>query len=222
LSDTKTTSTPLPENVGIPPIAQLARPIWWLLAIGILLAAAALLVDQPASDYLSDEVVRERIYELFWIPAAAGLYIFLLAILASFPNWRRLYVGFLSAVLLSALLTHALKWSVGRARPHQELGQWTCRPFSWDGNFESFPSGHSSGAIALAILLGIYFPRARWIFYFYAGMMGLERIVHYKHFLSDVLAGYVIGILATWICIRALGASFYQKDWRPDALEPLN
>ncbi|MFH1747705.1 MAG: phosphatase PAP2 family protein [Planctomycetota bacterium] len=222
MSDIETKSTPPQDLADTRPMSQLVHPIWWLLGIGILLAVAALLVDQPASDYLSDEVVRERVYNLFWIPAAAGLYFFLLAILASFPNWRRLYVGFFAAVLLTALMTHALKWSVGRARPHQELGQWTCRPFSWDGSFESFPSGHSSGAIALAILLGIYFPRARWIFYFYAGMMGLERIVHYKHFLSDVLAGYVIGILATWICIRALGASFYQKDWRPTTLEPLN
>jgi membrane-associated phospholipid phosphatase len=203
------------------------RPRWLILLLISLLAVVAAVIDQRAPHWLTKEGVRRAIIIMFGGPAAAGLYLLLLAILASFPNRRRLWVGFLAAVLLSALMTHALKWTVGRARPHMNLGAATfnffngfndLETFARNGNYESFPSGHASGAATLAVLLGLYFPRARWMFYFGAGLVGLERIINDKHFLSDVLAGYVIGAVAVYLCARMLGSSFYQKYRSPVAL----
>ena len=174
--------------------------------------AAAVLVDQGVTDRLTDEAVRGRIMRWLGLPAAAGAYFVFLAILASFPNRRRLCVGFLAAVLSSTLITHALKWSIGRARPRLELGPLAFQPWSGAGYFDSFPSGHSAAAATLAVLLGIYFPKARWVFYIFAGLWGLERIMDNWHFLSDVLAGYVVGACAVWACIGILGSTYYEKN----------
>ena len=198
-----------------------ARPLVVWAVVGAALAVAACLVDQRVTDWLTDEVVRQRIFLIFWLPAALGFYIFMLAILAAFPNRRRLFVGFIVPVLLSAAITHILKWAVGRARPQMNLGPASFKPFAsiddfenWamHGGWESFPSGHSSAAATLAVLLGIYFPRARWVFYFFAGMVGLERLINDKHFLSDVLAGFVFGSLSVYLCVKWLGWKYYEKD----------
>jgi membrane-associated phospholipid phosphatase len=197
------------------------RPPWIPIAAACGLALLALFFDQRITDYLTDEHVRQRIIQIFWIPVALFFYIFMLAVLASFPNRWRLSEGFLAAVLLSALLTHLLKWAVGRARPQTDVGSFCFRPFrwiedvggfTWGGDFASFPSGHSSAAATLAVLLGIYFPRARWVFYFFAGIIGLERLINDKHYLSDVLAGFALGALSVYFCVRVLGPHYYQRE----------
>ena len=212
-----------PAHTGQRPAAKsdAVRPRWLILLVISLLALAAAFIDQRATNWLTKESVRQAIIATFIGPALAGLWLLLLAILASFPNRRRLWVGFLSAVLLSALITHSLKWTVGRARPHMHKGAAYFHPFGGftdfdtfvrDGNYESFPSGHSSAAATLAVLLGLYFRRARWMFYFGAGLVGLERLIFEKHFLSDVLAGFAVGALAVYLCARMLGSAYYQKD----------
>ena len=208
----KVTITPQPDRARV-------LVVWAVVGAG--LAVAASFFDQRVTDWLTDELVRQRIFLIFWLPAALGFYIFMLAILAAFPNRWRLFRGFLAPVLLSAAITHLLKWAVGRARPQMNLGPANFKPFAsiddfenWalHGNWESFPSGHSSAAATLAVLLGIYFPKARWVFYFFAGMVGLERLIHDKHFLSDVLAGFVFGSLSVYLCIRWMGWKYYQTD----------
>lgn len=61
---------------------------------------------------------------------------------------------------------------------------------------QSFPSGHTATAFSLAVALSWAFPRGRIIFYFLAGLAGLQRIVSNSHWPSDVLVGAAIGLLA--------------------------
>lgn len=193
----------------------MVRVHWWVLVIGAALVVAAWLVDQSVTDRLTHEVVRQEVER--WLAVALGLgpYLIILAILASLPNARRLWVGFLAPVLSSTLVSHVLKWLIGRGRPRLGLGAWHFEPLAGADLCDSFPSGHTSAAAAVAILLGIYFPRARWVFYFLAAVVGLERIVTRWHFLSDVLAGYVLGVLWVYACVRLLGGAFYRKDVPP-------
>jgi membrane-associated phospholipid phosphatase len=197
---------------------------WWLAAVGCVLVAGALLIDQRATDWLTREQVRLWIIRVFGVPASAAVFLVPLAILATYPNARRLCIGFLAPLLLSTVVTHVLKWLVGRARPHMHLGPLHFEPigwigdwrdFVWGGSFESFPSGHSSAAATLAVLLGIYVPKARWLFYSLAALVGLERIINDKHFLSDVLAGFLVGVLSVYVCVRWLGPAYYRKEWPP-------
>jgi len=202
--------------------ALIRRLPWGGLLGGLVLAAAALVVDQHVTNWLTDPTVRQRVYLVFGVPAAASVFVTPLAVLVSLPNAQRRCVGYVAALLVSTVVTHVLKWVVGRARPYTGLGALHFEPLSWKddlatfalhGRFESFPSGHSSAAAALAVLLGIYFPRARWVFYFFAGLVGLERIVHNRHFLSDVLAGLLIGAASVYVCLKLLGPGYYAQRW---------
>lgn len=186
----------------------------------ILIAALAILVvgllaslaDRAVSEWLTRADVRQSIEDALAIPLAAALYVFLLAILASFANWKRLFVGFLTPVALTALLVHALKFLVGRARPRLHLGSATFRPFQFVEGFDSFPSASSAAALTISLLLGIYFPRWRYVFYVLALLVGLERVLHEWHYLSDVLAGFAVATLCVLVCVHGLGPRYYRLE----------
>jgi membrane-associated phospholipid phosphatase len=190
--------------------SKIATRCWIGLCIGALLTLVAWFFDQRISDVLTRPAVRDRIYQVFALPTAISFYAIVAAILASFSNRRRLLTGFFCAVLLSGLLTHVLKFVVGRARPALGLGPESFDLFNLLGPNQSFPSGHASAAATLAVLLGLYFPTARWVFYFYALCVGLERIVNNRHFTSDVLAGFVIGALTVYLCVLLLGRGYFK------------
>lgn len=127
------------------------------------------------------------------------LYIAVPAILLSFGNRRQLLVGWVVVILLSVLLTHSLKFVVGRARPHMDQAPMATVPLNTSAKHQSFPSGHTSAAVANAVLLGLYFRRGRVAFWILALAMGVERMRVEAHFLSDVVAGAGIGVLAVFL-----------------------
>jgi undecaprenyl-diphosphatase len=57
----------------------------------------------------------------------------------------------------------------------------------------SFPSGHTITAFAVAISLGAFYPALALGLVFCAVSVAVSRILLGMHFLSDVLAGAVIG-----------------------------
>lgn len=209
-----------PELGPTRPIPQRPSRAWPIvLVLGAVAAGAAMLIDQRFSDYVTQPGVREPLHAWINFCLASFAYILLLLVLSLFPNGKRLALGFIAALLLSTLITHALKWTIGRARPQTDLGPALLNPRTGDGDFESFPSGHSSGAITLALLLGFYFPRWRGLFVFFGLVVGFERIVGDKHYLSDVLGGFVVGALAVYFCLRLLGPTFYHPTGPPRWLE---
>lgn len=188
------------------------HPGWYVSLGAVALIALSLLVDQAVTSWLTADAVRRVVEKVVGLPLAAGIYLAILAILAAFPNRRRLWVGFLVPVLLSTGVLHALKWAIGRARPMAHLGAFHFEPFSGAEHCDAFPSGHATAVGTLAVLLGIYFPRGRWVFYVLAALVGVERIVHDWHFLSDVLAGYALAAAVVYACFRGMGAKFYRRD----------
>lgn len=57
----------------------------------------------------------------------------------------------------------------------------------------SFPSGHTMTAFAIAVVVSYYYPHLQTPMYFLAISIALSRIVLGMHFLSDVLAGILLG-----------------------------
>jgi len=83
----------------------------------------------------------------------------------------------------SALVTYGLKCAVNRARPDGIAD----RPNS------SFPSGHATGAFALAAVFGHEYPGLAIPCYTVAAGIALSRVYRGRHYPSDVLAGAAIG-----------------------------
>jgi undecaprenyl-diphosphatase len=72
----------------------------------------------------------------------------------------------------------------------------------------SFPSGHTMTAFSIALVVSYFYPGLEGPLYFMAISIGVSRIVLGMHFLSDVLAGAVIGSalgLASIVTFAAYG-----------------
>lgn len=110
------------------------------------------------------------------------------------------------SILLSGAITGATKVIAGRARPYKDtansLNFGLMRGFR-NGDYESFPSGHSTAAFAFASIISAetshWWPNSRWvigpIFYGGAALTGVSRIYNQAHWASDVVTGAAIGTL---------------------------
>lgn len=101
---------------------------------------------------------------------------------------------------IAPLIAKGLKDWVSRPRPFEMLPSMGIPP-GLPG--ESFPSGHTTGAFAVAAVLSRRFPRLQWLFWSLAALVGLSRVALGRHWPSDVVAGALIGIgsvaIFSWI-----------------------
>ncbi len=95
------------------------------------------------------------------------------------------------ASVLSILMFLWLKRVTGRRRPCQ------IQPHCWATLLPpdqfSFPSGHTMTAFAVAIPLSLFYPSLMIGLFFCALSIAISRILLGMHFLSDVVAGALIG-----------------------------
>lgn len=98
----------------------------------------------------------------------------------------------LAADALSAGLTWGLKLAVNRQRPDGPSTR----------SNSSFPSGHATGAFALAAVFSHRYPKITIPAYLGAAAIGLSRIYLGRHYPSDVLAGALIGYSSARLIIH--------------------
>ena len=88
-----------------------------------------------------------------------------------------------------------LKKGLKRNRPAAALPNFNS--FIIPSDQFSFPSGHTSGAFAIATGLALYFPQFAYVAYLWAALIGFSRVTLGVHFPSDTLAGALMGSLIT-------------------------
>ena len=95
------------------------------------------------------------------------------------------------AAALGIALFLKLKKVAGRKRP------CALEPHSWATLLPpdqfSFPSGHSMTAFAIAVPLGLFYPGLAIGVFFCAFSIAISRVMLGMHFLSDVIAGALLG-----------------------------
>lgn len=123
---------------------------------------------------------------LVWIALCAGL--------LAFPKTRRAGLAGALALVLSLLCTNILlKPLVSRVRPWLVLEGLA--PLVTERDPNSFPSGHSSAALAAAVAWwGLLGRPWKWVAAAGAAVMALSRLYVGVHFPSDVLCGVVVGV----------------------------
>ena len=126
----------------------------------------------------------------------------------------------LTSVGLAALLVNVVKRIVGRPRPVEfaDYGLFSFHPLTWNFDFESFPSGHSTVNGALFMALALLFPRFRRPLLVLGFYFALTRVFVGAHFPSDVMTGFGFGMwfsFATAIIFSRFGVLFDGGAGRP-------
>ena len=133
---------------------------------------------------------------LIWIPLFLYVLIFK----------RDFFVAVLASLIICTVLTHFLKRVVfpGDFRPIVVLAE---KVRVIDGlkinRANSFPSGHTSTAFTLALLMA-YVVRQNFVIFLFpiiAFFVGYSRVYLAQHFVTDVFAGMLVGIVSSWLSL---------------------
>ncbi len=184
---------------------------WWLVATGLLTVAIALGLIRPweggAKDWL-----HLRLAPAVWQDPTAwiswsGEFLFhlvgflgfwLLGLLRKSRRMQVLAVCILVSVIGSSVVARAGKFSFGRLRPivaeRNEVPDTFIGP-TLKPKYHSFPSGHTAAAFATATPVLLACPPAGIPFTAYATLIAASRTYQNQHYLSDLFAGLIIGIV---------------------------
>lgn len=111
--------------------------------------------------------------------------------------WRPWALTMLVSIVALAAIVLVTKFSIRRRRPEGEWGQ-----FYRSTDPHSFPSGHAARAVLIAVLAAGLGPG--WLallLCLWAPLVCLARVAMGVHYLSDILAGALIGALAGGIVL---------------------
>ncbi len=165
-------------------------------------------VDRPLVRFLAgiSPAIRTAGHLLgvgFGVPFALGLTLVLLVLYVFRVHIRRRPLAgewpllFVPVSTLSALvLVHALKIVFGRYRPGLFLSS-NIYGFGFGrigAGLDSFPSAHATTGFALLVAVALVQPRLRLPLMSLATLLAAARVVAIAHFLSDVVAGSLLGI----------------------------
>ncbi|MBA2523198.1 MAG: phosphatase PAP2 family protein [Solirubrobacterales bacterium] len=107
------------------------------------------------------------------------------------PEQRERWIAAAAVAPIAILVNYSVKLTIGRQRPliddHPPLARAPSKL--------SFPSAHSTSAVAAATALGRVSPRSRPAYYVLAGAICAGRPYLGMHYPSDVLAGAGLGYL---------------------------
>jgi undecaprenyl-diphosphatase len=149
-----------------------------------------------------------------------GLFVVMLAVILFFTlKTQRLSILILISYIVSGLLAQLLKHSFNAPRPKVFLKPEEYQHFI-DGvsiaNYESFPSGHTTSAFALAYILAYSTNKKSFqiILLILAIAAGYSRIYLGQHFLTDVLSGAFLGTFISVLTIFFSNKVAYRKPLR--------
>jgi lipid A 4'-phosphatase len=113
-----------------------------------------------------------------------------------------------ASVAVAGLTTDLVKALAGRFRPKLFFadGRYGFDFLHTRADYVSFPSGHATTGFALATALTLLWPRPAAAYVAVALAIAASRVLSNAHWLSDVLAGSLVGVLVT-LALRALFAA---------------
>jgi membrane-associated phospholipid phosphatase len=189
--------------------------LWWGVAL-LVAGIPALAVDRRVANYFRYNLPPRPVLTFLikttdgakggpWIIAIGGLYL-------ATHVWRFLFgaspdtqfasdiaLALLASLIAGSIILHTIKIFLGRRRPRDDFehGLYGFVFFRWHLQHNSFPSGHALTIFCVATWASALLPPLAPLWFAIAAYFGMTRAILAVHFLSDVLTGAAIGIIAT-------------------------
>lgn len=151
-----------------------------------------------------------------------GIFIIALALLLFLLKFKRLALGLLSSYLISGLIVQVVKRLINFPRPAGFLPDPSVIHSVYAATLNhhnSFPSGHTTSAFAAAVIISLYTGKrsVAIITFIFACLVGYSRVYLGQHFVEDVLAGSLVGVIAGtfcyWLQEKLLAKSYEKHNW---------
>ena len=112
--------------------------------------------------------------------------------------WRLWALTVLLSIIILAVIVLVLKFTIRRRRPE---GEWGAMYRTTDPH--SFPSGHAARVVLIAALaIGLGPGWLAMVLCVWAPLVALARVAMGVHYLSDILAGAALGVVAGGIALQ--------------------
>ena len=204
--------------------------LFWAGLILIALGLGALTIDRALAHFIYDHVSAKTHKFLDGITHYAkaghwlGAAILALAVAAGFRHFKvqeddaSLMIGyslaFIAMLTLGSAVLHVIKLVLGRRRPRDdmEMGLYGFQPFAFNLEYNSFPSGHALTISCVAVIFTCVWPDWWPAFFAVAALLAVTRALLTAHFLSDVLIGAGLGLIAARE-VLLLGFPGFAPPW---------
>ncbi len=107
------------------------------------------------------------------------------------------------SVGLAYAVSFILKHSLALSRPFLKFPE-IVHPLFYHGGFNSFPSGHATFLMALAVVIFLYHKRFGFVCIVFVILLSLLRVIAGIHFPIDILAGWIIGGGISYLVYRSI------------------
>jgi membrane-associated phospholipid phosphatase len=196
----------------------------------IVLGLGALFIDRALAHFIYDHV-NARAHKFLdsithyakaghWLAAAilalagAGLARHFGAKGRDLPLLINYSLAFIASLTVGSAILHVIKLVLGRRRPRDdmEMGLYGFMPLAFNLDYNSFPSGHSLTICCVAVIFTCVWPMLWPVWFAIAFILSVTRALLTAHFLSDVLIGSGIGLIAAREVLM-LGFPGFAPGW---------
>ncbi|MDR2773122.1 MAG: phosphatase PAP2 family protein, partial [Elusimicrobiota bacterium] len=117
-------------------------------------------------------------------------------------NFWTTFALFVSALILSTIVSFSIKNIVERPRPLEFFGVEDVKYFYEMAYKNSFPSGHTQAAFAMCVFVFMNVRKYWYVYFVLAFGTAFERIYVGSHFPSDVFVGAVLGTVTSYMVVK--------------------
>ncbi|MBI2794221.1 MAG: phosphatase PAP2 family protein [Ignavibacteria bacterium] len=184
-----------------------------VLACGTLACIASIVwIDAPLAYFIEQNQTSVSRQIGHWLEEAGKSHWVLIycaiVVVAAWRSWRTVahnHIVLFAAVAASGIIANVMKVIISRSRPHllitDGIAAFDFFAFRFDYLWNSFPSGHATTGIAIAVAGSVAYPKLRIVMWSIGLAIAFGRIVYNVHYLSDVIGGIIIGLIISWLCI---------------------